>query len=180
MRKEIWKDIIGFMINIEVFTTCVLTEVLLSVGCDDSWEEVQSAIRLLLGTAAVESELGEYIEQIGGGPALGIFQMEPATHDDIWENYLHYAPEKADRVKCFESNPRAEALKTNPWYAAAMCRIHYYRSPERLPEWNAHVKEFAKMWKKVYNTPKGKGTIAKFVKKYETLVAPFAATLGRG
>ncbi len=40
---------------------------------------------LLLCTAAIESNCGYYIKQVDG-PALGIWQMEPATHDDIWEN----------------------------------------------------------------------------------------------
>ena len=43
-----------------------------------------AARALLLGTAAQESAMGRYIRQLRGGPALGIFQMEPATHDDIW------------------------------------------------------------------------------------------------
>lgn len=37
----------------------------------------EEAENLLMGTAAQESALGEYIRQLGNGPALGIFQMEP-------------------------------------------------------------------------------------------------------
>ena len=48
----------------------------------------QEAENLLMGTAAQESALGEYIRQLGNGPALGIFQMEPETFDDIVRNYL--------------------------------------------------------------------------------------------
>ena len=48
-----------------------------------------SAVNLLLGTAAQESRLGEYIEQVNG-PALGIFQMEPKTEIDIFRNFLTY------------------------------------------------------------------------------------------
>ena len=40
---------------------------------------------LKLGTGAIESNCGEFIKQING-PALGIWQMEPKTHDDIWLN----------------------------------------------------------------------------------------------
>ena len=38
------------------------------------------AVALVLGTACVESQCGEYIKQMGKGPALGIFQIEPATY----------------------------------------------------------------------------------------------------
>ena len=38
---------------------------------------------LLFCTAAIESNCGEYIKQING-PALGVWQMEPATHMDIY------------------------------------------------------------------------------------------------
>ena len=45
------------------------------------------------GTAAVESRMGTYLRQIGG-PALGIWQVEPATHLDCWDNWLDYRPVK--------------------------------------------------------------------------------------
>lgn len=46
-----------------------------------------AAEALLLGTAAHESHGGRYLSQIRG-PARGIYQMEPATHDDLWRHYL--------------------------------------------------------------------------------------------
>ena len=42
----------------------------------------QSAIDLLLGTAAQESAFGTYLRQVNG-PALGAFQMEPATFKSV-------------------------------------------------------------------------------------------------
>lgn len=41
------------------------------------------AIDLLMLTAAQESHLGKYIQQLGSGPARGIFQMEPKTLQDL-------------------------------------------------------------------------------------------------
>ena len=41
------------------------------------------AIDLLMGTCAQESHMGTYLRQLGGGPALGIFQMEPFTFLDL-------------------------------------------------------------------------------------------------
>ena len=34
-------------------------------------------VELLMGTCAQESTMGKYRKQLGNGPALGIFQMEP-------------------------------------------------------------------------------------------------------
>ena len=55
-----------------------------------------NAIQLVTATALAESRLF-YIHQLGR-PALGVFQMEPATHDDVWNNYLRYRPEIADKI----------------------------------------------------------------------------------
>ena len=46
----------------------------------------QAAEELLVFTCACESLGGTYLKQVKG-PALGIYQMEPATYQDIWENY---------------------------------------------------------------------------------------------
>ena len=61
----------------------------------------QEAEDLLIGTAAQESHLGTYLRQLGDGPALGIFQMEPATHNDIHENFLRYKHDLRNRVDDF-------------------------------------------------------------------------------
>jgi len=58
----------------------------------------RDAVELLMLTAAAESNLGEYLRQVGRGPALGIFQMEPSTETDIWYNYLRYRSELALRM----------------------------------------------------------------------------------
>ena len=44
----------------------------------------REAVDLLMVTAAQESHCGEYIQQIGGGPAMGIFQMESDTLADLY------------------------------------------------------------------------------------------------
>ncbi|QNT79169.1 hypothetical protein [Entomobacter blattae] len=51
----------------------------------------EAAINLVTGTALAESH-ARYVKQIND-PALGLWQMEPATHKDIWQNYLHYKPD---------------------------------------------------------------------------------------
>lgn len=136
------------------------------------------AENLILGTFAMESEMGTYIHQIGGGPALGIGQMEPATHDDIWHNYIDHRPYLKEIMQGFQSsiyrkNPSKE-LMSNLAYVIAMTRVHYWRSPVALPKDHTNIEGLAKVWKKVYNTHLGAhdfGTAVKlFCKKYNQYV----------
>jgi hypothetical protein len=121
------------------------------------------AAQLLLATAAQESSLGEYLVQLGEGPALGIFQMEPNTHDDIYDNYLFYRPELRDSVEAFlfGGQPPEFNLVSNLAYMTAMARIHYLRVPEALPALG-DIAGMARYWKKFYNTSEGKGTEEEF------------------
>jgi hypothetical protein len=127
-----------------------------------------SAEELLMLTAAVESKLGYYIRQVGG-PAKGIFQMEPNTEEDIWENYLAYKGELSYKITSkFMTNNLAE-LEWNLAYQIIMARIHYLRVPEPLPHPLDKV-GLATYWKKYYNTSAGKGTVAKAIDAYEEYV----------
>lgn len=122
-----------------------------------------AAENLVMGTAAQESRL-RYIHQLGDGPALGLWQMEPATHRDIWDHYLAYQPDLELAVRGLAGyRPRSEVLIYNLRYAAAMCRIHYYRAPEPIPQ---TVEGMAALWKLRYNTPLGAGTEQEFIDNY--------------
>ena len=128
-----------------------------------------SAVILLMGTAAQESNLGEYIRQVGNGPALGVFQMEPETFKDIVTNYLQYRPELAKNIMAASGINafRSEYLEYNLVLAICMCRVHYLRVPEAIP---GDLNGWANYWKKYYNTPKGKGTVGEFVENYKRYV----------
>ncbi|MGI9250965.1 MAG: hypothetical protein ACR2PR_07175, partial [Pseudohongiellaceae bacterium] len=129
------------------------------------------AVDLLLGTAAQESLLGTYVRQVGGGPALGIYQMEPATHDDILDNYVRYHDDLVDKLaEIFGSTlPMApERLVYDLRYATIMARLHYYRRPEPLPD---DLVGLAQYWKTHYNTELGAGTVSEYVHNARTLLA---------
>lgn len=132
-----------------------------------------AAVELLMGTCAQESHLGTYFAQLGGGPALGVFQMEPATHDDIWGNFLKYKDSSPytkilnDLTRPYSHN--AEILYWNIRYAALMCRIHYLRMPGALPDAD-DIRGLGEYWKQHYNTPKGAGTVEEFVDNYQRFV----------
>ena len=89
----------------------------------------EAAVELLMGTAASESALGFNLVQVNG-PALGIFQMEPTTHDDVWR-YLERDGNRAlwSLVDSFSLTTDAEEMVYNLQYATAMARIRYWYVP---------------------------------------------------
>lgn len=127
-----------------------------------------AAENLLIGTALQESRLS-YVRQLGAGPAIGIYQMEPATHDDIWRNYLAYHHGLAALVRTLELpgwyGGEAIEMAGNMYYATAMCRIHYRRVSAPLPAAD-DVHGLARYWKRHYNTALGKGTAEEFIQNY--------------
>lgn len=120
-------------------------------------------VNMLLETAYVESNCGEYIKQING-PACGVFQMEPNTAKDIQNNYLKYNKKYQEYhdalyIKCLTLD---ENLCYNLAYSIFMCRMFYLRIKESIPN---TVESRAKYWKKYYNTELGKGTVEKYIEK---------------
>lgn len=134
----------------------------------------RAAVSLLLGTAAKESDFGTYLRQLGGGPALGAFQMEPATERDIWDNYLYLgrvkrreAIYKISGVRSYHNNKNALGLRLG--YQICMARLHYRRVPEPLPAYD-DIEGLGKYWKTHWNTLQGKGTVEQFVKKWDQFI----------
>ncbi|MBF0455209.1 MAG: hypothetical protein HQL72_10395 [Magnetococcales bacterium] len=133
--------------------------------------EGRGAEALLLGTAAQESALGRYLRQLGSGPALGVFQMEPATYRDIWQNYLAYQPRIVQRLAVrWPREPEPEEMVTDLLLAAVMCRLHYRRVARALPD-EQDVAGLAAYWKRYYNTVLGAGTEAEFRQNWRSHVA---------
>ncbi|MBO9497465.1 hypothetical protein J7438_25760 [Thalassotalea sp. G20_0] len=134
------------------------------------WYELpdsESAIRLLCMIAAHESGDFHYIKQING-PALGIFQMEPATYDDVVA-YIKHNQERFVMLAHDLPNP-AEYMAFNPVFGAAIGRVYLLRIPEQLPQpfdidglaqyakdhWNTYLgaaqwKDYRDAWLKHYS-----------------------------
>lgn len=121
---------------------------------------------LLLCTAAIESNCGQYVKQING-PALGVWQMEPATHDDIWNNCdaLNESEFKTV-IDSLIPTLTFESLIEAPIYACAMARLKYSMDPNPLPKLTGVVKtdlnSFYNYYKRVYNTELGASTYDKW------------------
>ena len=122
-----------------------------------------AAEALVIGTALAESGLRRLVQQ-GGGPALGLYQMEPATHDDIWRSYLAFRPPLRRLVADIggRATRRTDDLVWNLAYATAMARIHYWRAAPPLPG-ASDLGRQARYWKRFYNTEAGRGTPEHYV-----------------
>lgn len=127
-----------------------------------SLNATDNAINLLVETACQESACGKYIKQING-PACGIFQIEPNTAKDIIKNFVSYKPNIRSKLNqiYIQFMSLEDNLKYNLMYSVAMCRIHYMRVSEPIPD---TVEGRAEYWKKYYNTALGKGTVEEYIK----------------
>ena len=123
----------------------------------------EDARSLIYSTGKAESGY-KTLQQYGGGPALGFFQMEPATCQDIWDNYVMYRPKYRDKLYAlgFDDGTLEFCLLSNIGLQAAFCRLHYRRVPSALPS-AENIKAQAEYWKKYYNSHLGKGTIDHFM-----------------
>jgi hypothetical protein len=109
------------------------------------------AERLLMGTAAIESNFINFV-QFGDGPARGMFQMEPPTFDDLTTRILGAASHAALGAKVAElaapDQPGFLLLQTNHKLAAAMARVKYFSIPAAIPSTLAGQ---ANYWWRFYN-----------------------------
>jgi hypothetical protein len=154
----------------EEFVSDVVRPALTALSLD---EDLSATTELLLGTALQESSLVHRV-QLGGGPARGLFQMEPNTHDDIWANFLKFRPTLAEKIGTFLDGaaPNSQLLTNNDKYAAAMARIQYHRMGQivgkaPIPE-RGDIPGMAAYWKDFYNTGQGAGSPAQFVANWES------------
>ena len=120
-----------------------------------------AAVELLLMTAAHESHFGRFLYQISG-PALGVFQIEPATHDSIFENYFKR------RYPGFAKRD-SSALAGDIGYQVIVARGIYADKTEPLP---AHddIAGLAAYYKKHWNTYRGAAKEADVIRHYSEYV----------
>lgn len=127
----------------------------------------EEAVELLIFTCAAESNGGHYLKQISG-PALGIYQMEPNTYNDIWQNYIKGKNDIL--LKLLHSfgiinMPDETRLIYDLRFATVMARLHYMRVKEPLPK----LYDLDGLWhyyKTYYNTTNGKAGYHETLNKY--------------
>jgi len=143
-------------------------------------------IELMAGTIATESHFYQRV-QLNRGPARGVFQIEPDTAKDIYENYLRYKPELykkfMDIVFYMGSAPFFipqkdeidKLLMLCDDYSAGIARMVYLRQRPPIPKTLEDQAAYYKLW---FNTPAGKGSVEKYLRDWESckceeLVRPF-------
>lgn len=154
------------MLNVNQFR-----ELIVKSSLNDLLLYSKEAEELMVFTCAVESEGGTYLHQVNG-PALGIYQMEPGTHNDIWQNYIYNNGSLTLRLfSNFDigSMPSEARMIYDLRYATAMARLHYRRVKSPLPLSN-NVDAIWDYYKQFYNTPKGKAEKEESIKKYNDFV----------
>lgn len=165
------------MSNAVLLMQAAIRPVLMHLAEVPGYERLHSpaAEELLLGIAAAESGL-LIKRQHGGGPALGYFQIEPATHDDVLRNFVNARPDLKAALDALliPALGRDMQIAVNDAYAAAVARLILWRAPAPLPR-HGDVAGYASYWKAHYNTPAGKGTVTHFLDCWHRLIAPVLA-----
>lgn len=144
--------------------------------------DTESSIVLMMGIAAQESDLWYNLEQLGGGPALGGYGVEPNTHADVWrylnrpdkqylrEIVLGLVPDEAVRIdEDGNYSVDDQQLVVNMAYSTAIARIRLWYEPALLPPPD-DIDAMAEYWDKHYNANPHAGFPVEFVKKYNRLV----------
>jgi hypothetical protein len=152
------------MVSSKQLRELVIQPALHSIGL---WS--QQAENLLVMVAAHESNGGDYVAQING-PAVGIYQMEPAAYNALWSRVLRGNIDKyvilGSKIlfAChFLAKPDATEMIWNMKYASMMARAFFLPNREPIP---TDIEELSRYAKKYWNTEAGKATPEKYLGAY--------------
>lgn len=134
-----------------------------------------AAERLLLVTLLQESWDGRYLRDLTAD-ALGPLQIRPATHDDVWANFLAARAGLAHRILGLAASwPYLERqLVTNPAYAVAIARQIYRRQKPALPVASSGPGMWS-YYKKFYNTAEGGARERDFMARWAVVLGTTTA-----
>lgn len=138
-------------------------------------ETSPTAIKLLLGTAAVETQLkplGIY-NKGNKDEGIGLYNITQQQHLDIWDNYLAFDPDLASQIRglasqrTFLTNPHDE-LNTNLAYATAIAWCIYKRANLSLT--GDTTQYLASCWDRYFRHPDSPLNEKAFCSIYHNLV----------
>lgn len=155
-----------------MFNVQQLRELIIKPALEDLIMLSDDAVELLVFTCIIESGCGTFLKQKNGS-ALGIYQMEPATYYDIWENYIAYKSNLLMRLVMnfqVQRTPDEYRLIYDLRFATAMARIHYFRVSEPLPS-KVNLAALWHYYKTYYNTSLGKSDQERSICAYESILA---------
>jgi len=131
----------------------------------DMWSK--SAENLYMIIPLAESNL-TYLEQIGGGGALSLNQIEKITYYDSLD-YLSRRDDIKEKIlsACFmEILPPFEAIVWNMRLSICIARLKFWRMPDPLPHHN-DVDGMWHIYKTYYNTAEGDATPERFYRLWD-------------
>lgn len=124
-----------------------------------------NAKSLITGIGCVESDL-MYRKQFGDGPARGLLQFEEDSAYAEAAYYCNSKPKlKAYVERYFGKNHSFKLIENNDRYSIVMARIYFMRLRDEIPE---SVYGQACYWKQYWNTSAGKGTVDKYINKWDS------------
>tara|TARA_B100001250_G_scaffold414497_1_gene453257 strand:+ start:1390 stop:1857 length:468 start_codon:yes stop_codon:yes gene_type:complete len=136
----------------------------------DSYSD--DALAMVVRTGMAESGYRALKGYGDGNPAIGFFQIEPATLHDMIDNYIkyrsHYEIALIDLGMKLNKEDLLISVKSNIAVQAALCRLHYRRDRHAIPSWD-DLESQGKYWKRVYNTNEGRGTVKHFIEVNEKI-----------
>jgi len=128
----------------------------------------ENVVNLVVETAISESLGGKFIKSSSGD--YGILQIKPWIVEDMykWLQYKHKDVYAVLQSMYNNKLSMEDNLIQNVPYAIAVCVTEYWRKAG--PNFHKHIstmEERAVMWKSVYNTKKGVGTVNCYLSRNE-------------
>ncbi|MCG2585965.1 PAAR domain-containing protein [Massilia sp. TS11] len=147
---------------------------------------------LLLGTAIQESGFFTHRAQTTGGPGTGLFQIEPISAGDILKGLAKKSPEvfgaivalgygdnitqsinkmDAKSQASFAAAVKASLQDSDAFGAAIAGQLYTDRIARNnltVPQ-PSDVNGLAELWKRLYNTSSGRGTVAEYISKWNSV-----------
>lgn len=123
-------------------------------------------VQTMLEICAVESDLGEIIRQ-KNGPALSPWQIEPKSWDHLLDTLRKKHPEWHRKLEVLYRKDRSQEWNRSrniPYACASAIVFVSLKYPSGFKGLN-NIQKRAALWKKWYNTPRGKGTVDMYYEK---------------
>lgn len=124
-------------------------------------------LNLIFETLIAETKAGQfsYSKAAKKYKNYGIAQMK-LTNAEFLKRYIkNVSKHDYNILMNLRNNDRSEQwnLMNNVRYSVALCLIHYYQRDKNVSKKAHCLEQRAKIWKKHYNTIKGKGTPEKYI-----------------
>ena len=128
----------------------------------------ESANKLILGTIAAETMLGEYKDPTPFRAGTGICQFDKIAFQDVKaRTRKHNTKLILENFNIDIHKVTYDMLEYNPLLSIIFCRLFYKLIPAEIP---SDLYLMACYWKRYYNTEQGKGTVEHFIGNYHHFI----------